>query len=132
MSVEITIDDRGAYFEVRATAGIVDQVFLNQLIDMVAQTLLPLPQPFFRVLIEVVAPRAHLDIIEAFEAWKRASEKGIQRTQIAYVVTGRPISPLAKYMETFAENRGIRLRFFGDRQSALEWLCPGSHGCAPP
>jgi hypothetical protein len=128
VSVEITIDDRGAYFEVRATAEIVDQIFLNQLIDTVAQTLLPLPQPFFRVLIQAVAPQAHLDIIEAFEAWKRASEKGIQRMQIAYVVSGRPISPLAKYMETFAENRGIRLRFFADRKAALDWLCPEAHG----
>lgn len=128
MSVEITISDQGRYFEVRATTGIVDQAFLNQLIDTIAQALLPLPQPFFRVLIEVVAPRMRMDIIEAFEVWKRASEKGIQRTQIAYVVAGRPISSLAKYMETFAENRGIRLRFFRDRQSALEWLCPESHG----
>lgn len=128
MSVEITISDQGKYFEVRATTSIVDQAFLNQLIDTVAHALLPLPQPFFRVLIEVVAPQTRMDIIEAFEVWKRASEKGIQRTQIAYVVAGRPISPLAKYMETFAENRGIRLRFFGDRPSALEWLCPESHG----
>lgn len=124
MSVEIAIRDRGDYFEVQASAAVVDQAFLDQLIERVAQALLPLPQPFFRVLVEVAAPAASLDIIEAFETWKRASEKSIQRTQIAYVVAGRPISPVAKYMETFAQNRGIRLRFFADRLSALEWLCP--------
>lgn len=40
------------------------------------------------------------------------------------MVTGRKIGQVAKYMELFAQNRGIRLRFFEGRRQALEWLVP--------
>lgn len=132
MAARITIEDDRGYLHVRASAEVVDGAFLNRLIDDVARCVMPRPEPFVLVLVEVVAPKLKIDIIEALEIWKRASEKGIHRTQIAYVVTGRPISLVAKYMEVFAQNRGIRLRFFPDRTSALEWLIPAASASQEP
>lgn len=124
MATKIAIEEREGYLQVRASTGVVDGAFLTCLIDDVASCVRPRPEPYVLVLVEVESPRLKVDIIEALEIWKRASEQGIHRTQIAYVVTGRKISQLAKYMELFAQNRGIRLRFFEDRRSALEWLAP--------
>ncbi len=125
MSVEISIKHHAGYVHVAAQTRVVNKRFLNDLIDTIEQALPGIPQGFFQILLEVTAPKVRIDLIEAFEVWKRASEKGIQRTQIAYVVKGRPISPIARVMETVAQNRGIQLRFFKERKAALEWLCPG-------
>jgi hypothetical protein len=47
---------------------------------------------------------------------------GLRGSQVAYVISGRPLSITAKIVESIARNRGIHLRFFLDRQSALSWL----------
>lgn len=124
MAVEIVIRDDAGYVHVTARTGVVNKKFLNELIDTIERALPDIPQGFFQILLEVTAPKAKIDLIESFEVWKRASEKGIQRTQIAYVVKGRAISPVARIMEMVAQNRGIQLRFFKDSKAALEWLNP--------
>jgi len=124
MSVEIVIRDDAGYVHVTARARVVNKRFLNDVIDTIERVLPGIPNNFFQILLEVTAPKVNIDLIEGFEVWKRASEKGIQRTQIAYVVKGRAISPVARIMEMVAQNRGIQLRFFKDSKAALEWLNP--------
>jgi hypothetical protein len=60
--------------------------------------------------------------MESYQVWQRAYQKGIGQAQIAYVIDGRPVNPLAKFVETIARNRHILLRFFEHRDAALEWL----------
>jgi len=125
------IDSREGYLEVVVTTSSVHAALLHDLVDAIGSNIAATPGKFVPILLEVVAPGSDLDLIEAMEVWERASRKGIQRTQIAYVVTGRSIGPLAKIVETIAINRGILLRFFQDRRSALQWLCPGATNAAP-
>lgn len=130
-SRQIVIRSREGYLDVVATAQAVRVELLHDLVDAIGNVIDVTPGKFVPILLEVIAPEPDLDLIEAMEVWGRAAQKGIQRTQIAYVVTGRSIGPLAKIMETVAINRGILLRFFEDRASALQWLCPGASSTAP-
>jgi len=127
---EIIIGSREGYLDVAVTTSLVHAALLHDLVDAIGSAIAATPGKFVPILLEIVAPGSDLDLIEAMEVWGRASHKGIQRTQIAYVVTGRSIGPLAKIMETIAINRGILLRFFEDRGSALQWLGPGAINAA--
>jgi len=130
-SREIVIRSREGYLDVVATARSVRVELLHDLVDAIGNAIDAAPGKFVPILLEVVAPESDLDLIEAMEVWGRAAHKGIQRTQIAYVVTGRSIGPLAKIIETVAINRGILLRFFEERAAACQWLCPGASNTAP-
>ena len=123
---EINIRRNAGYLEVIATTDAVTMPFLNLLLDTVEENVADIQGEFLMVLLEIIAPRVDISLIEAYEIWRRASAKGIRRTQIAYVVTGRPIGAVARFMETVARNRGILLQFFADRQCAMAWLLPES------
>ena len=110
------------YLEVNADAEAVTADFLNGIIDALGDYVAGKPDRYIKILLIVTAPRADLTITETYQAWQRASQKGIWRTQIAYVMDGRPLSPLAKFVEKIAENRHMLLRFFEHRDAALEWL----------
>jgi len=110
------------YLVVNADAEVVTANFLNEIIDALGDYVAKRPNRYVKILLTVTAPRADLTITESYQAWQRASQKGIWRTQIAYVMDGRPLSSLAKFVETIAENRHILLRFFEHRDAALEWL----------
>lgn len=123
---EIAIRRKAGYLEIIGTTSVVTMPFLNRLLDTAEKNVADIQGQFILVLLEIIAPRVDISLIEAYEIWRRASAKGIRRTQIAYVVTGRPIGTVARFMETVARNRGILLQFFEDRQCAMAWLLPES------
>lgn len=124
MSLDVVVRREAEYVHIIAETAVVDGAFLDELIDRIDRTLPDMPQQSYRLLLEVRAPEVKLDLIAAFEAWRRALAKGLEHMRIAYVVQGRPIHTIAKLMETFAGARHVQLRFFEDNDSALQWLCP--------
>jgi hypothetical protein len=124
--IEIVITRHSGLIEVVAQAEVVTSGVLNLLLDTLGKELTDAEGHFILALLEIAAPRADISLIEAHEIWRRASAMGIHRSQIAYVVTGRPIGPVARFMETVARNRGILLQFFDNRECALAWLLPES------
>lgn len=121
---DINVARRPGYIDVTATTSVVTMPFLNHLMDTVEKNVSDRPGQFTLVMLEIIAPRLDISLIEAYEIWRRAAELGIHRTQIAYLVTGRPLGSVARFMETVARNRGILLKFFEDRQHAMNWLFP--------
>jgi hypothetical protein len=126
---EIVFRREAGYLDVVATTSVVTAPFLDYLLDTIEVNIADFQGQFILVLLEIIAPRADISLIEAYEIWRRASAMGIRRTQIAYLVTGRPIGAVARFMETVARNRGILLQFFDNRNYAVEWLCPESREC---
>ena len=122
MSLQFTSAPGGELLEIATEAPVVTAAFLNQLIDDIANYLDERPRQYAKILLIVTAPRADLTITESYQAWHQASRRGIWRTQFAYVMDGRPLSPLAQFIEVVAQNRQIYLRFFEHREPALEWL----------
>jgi len=116
------------YLEISADAEVVTASFLNEVIDALGAYLAKRPDRYLKILLIVTAPRADLSITESYQAWQRASQRGIWHTQIAYVMDGRPLSSLANFVEAIAENRHILLRFFEHRDAALEWLTVADEG----
>jgi len=116
------------YLEISSDAEVVTASFLNEVIDALGAYLAKRPDRYLKILLIVTAPRADLSITESYQAWQRASQRGIWHTQIAYVMDGRPLSSLANFVEAIAENRHILLRFFEHRDAALEWLTVADEG----
>ena len=128
MDVKIKPAAGGEFLGVAAAADAVTAAFLNELIDAVGDYLARRQFRYVKILLIITAPRAELSITETYQAWQRASQRGISHTQIAYVMDGRPLSTLAKFVEAIAQNRRILLRFFEHRDAALEWLTVESSG----
>lgn len=122
MIPEIVTTQRPGYVHVVAETARVDERFLSELIERIARALPDGPDRSYRLLLEVRAPETKIDLIAAFEAWRQASSKGLTRTQIAYVVRGRPIHSIARLIELLSSARRVQLRFFEDHESALRWL----------
>lgn len=133
MAIIIAIKHKAEYVHIVSKSPRVDGAFLAELIDTIGSELPDIPHRGYRMLLEVQAPETRIDLITAFEAWRRASEKGLPHTQIAYVIKGRPIHPAAAFIETISKARHIQLRFFEDHQIALDWLCRSApSGCGRP
>lgn len=124
MFPDIVVNHHPSHVHIIAEARLVDELFLGNLIESIARALPDIPQRHYRLLLEVRAPEVRIDLIAAFEAWRQASNHGLQHTQIAYVVEGRPIHSIARLIEVFSKARRVQLRFFEDIASALEWLRP--------
>ena len=118
--MKITVHDE--YIRIDARADTVNKDFLNSLVDFVAQVIAGYPQQVPPLLLVVEGPKVELDPIDSLEVWKRAAEKGAQRARFAYVISGRPFSPVARFIETYTLNRGIQMRFFDNQRDALKWL----------
>jgi hypothetical protein len=124
MLPEIAITHHAKYVHLVVQTPLVDERFLGDLIESIARALPDISRRAYRLLLEVRAPEARIDLIAAFEAWRQASDRGLGHTQIAYVVQGRPIHSIARLIEVFSKARRVQLRFFEDHASAVGWLCP--------
>ena len=122
MALKITPAAGDQFLEIAADTEAVTAGFLNELIDEIANYVARKQYEHVKILLIVTAPRADLTIMETYQVWQRAYRKGIGLTQIAYVIDGRPVSQLAKFVEAIARNRHIQLQFFERRDAALEWL----------
>ena len=116
------VTEKTGYIRIDAHSTKVNKKFLNELVDFTGQVIAGYPANVPPILLVVKGPDVDLDPVEGMEVWKRAAEIGVQRTRIAYVISGRPFSPVARLIETYALNRGIQLRFFGKQTLALKWL----------
>lgn len=122
MAVEFALSSGGEYLEVRARTELVNKEFLEGLIELTGTKLAALQNPTDRVLLIVEAPASKISIFESFEVWERALEKGLPGKKVGYVVTGRPLSAQAKFIQGIARKQAMSLRFFESREHAIEWL----------
>ncbi|MGE0558899.1 MAG: hypothetical protein AB7O69_11625 [Burkholderiales bacterium] len=113
---------QAGYIRIDAHTLKVNKHFLNELVDFVGVTIAGYPEHVPPILLVVEGPQVDIDPIDSIEVWKRAAEKGAQRTKIAYVISGRPFTPVARFIEIYTMNRGIQMRFFDDTDEALQWL----------
>ena len=116
------VTQQGEHIRIDAYADTVNKQYLNELVDFVGQTIAGYPERVPPILLVVEGPKVDLDPIDSIEIWKRAAEKGAQRARIAYVISGRPFSPVARFIETYTQNRGIQMHFFDNQSEALKWL----------
>src|SRR5262249_43175605 len=112
MGLNITTSGDERFLEIATDTEVVTPAFLNELIDEITGFIDKKPFEHFKILLTVKSPKADFTIMDSYQVWQRAYKKGIGRTQIAYVIDGRPASPLAKFVEAIAQNRHIQLQFF--------------------
>ena len=122
MTPAIVTTQHPGYVHVVAETARVDERFLSEFIERIARAVPEVPDRSYRLLLEVRASETKIDLIAAFKAWRQVSSKGLTRTQIAYVVHGRPIHSIARLIELLSSARRVQLRFFEDNESALRWL----------
>lgn len=74
-----------------------------------------------RVLIEAPGIEGPPDTMCAFESGRVLAEHTIG-ISIAVCCTGDKVDELTMFFKTVAQNRGVRIEFFSDRETALQWL----------
>ena len=77
-----------------------------------------------RILIEGFRPRAELSTVEVVEAGQHASAK--PNLWIAFCMDELYPADQRELFEVVAASRGVRAKFFTDRDKALRWLCRNS------
>jgi hypothetical protein len=112
----------GGYFEILAETNAVNSTFLHYILDEIEKSQIRRSGQYLKVLLEVVAPELDVSLMEGLDVFRRATVMGLRGSQVAYVISGRPLGITAITMEAIARKRGIHLRFFADRDCALEWL----------
>lgn len=120
--IRIKMEATGAYVDVVAETDVVNSTFLHYVLDDMDQAHIRPSGQYLKLLLEAIAPEIDLTLMQALNVFRRAIRMGLRGSQVAYVISGRPLSITAKIVESIARNRGIHLRFFLDRQSALSWL----------
>jgi hypothetical protein len=118
--MNIAVRNEGAYVSVIARTGVVDNPFLYRLIGVLAK-LVDKPCAL-SVCLEVVAPAIEIELMATMDACKHAIALNLYRAHIACVICGCPIDRRVTFVENYANNRGLCLRFLQDRQAAVEWL----------
>jgi hypothetical protein len=76
----------------------------------------------FEAALDQFAPELDVSLMEGLDVFHRATTMGLHGSQVAYVISGRPWSITATALEAIARRRGIHLRFFLDRDCALQRL----------
>ncbi|NOT47050.1 MAG: hypothetical protein HOP17_04790 [Acidobacteria bacterium] len=74
-----------------------------------------------KVLIEAEKPEKRLDTMTAFDSGRILAENTSGLT-IAMCFYNYEVDDLTTFLKTVAQNRGVRVEFFSDLESALEWL----------
>lgn len=116
------ITQQADHIRIDAHVDTVNKNFLNDLVDFIGRTIAGYPAHVPPILLVVEGPAVNIDPIDSIEIWRRAAKKGVQRTKIAYVISGRPFTPVVKFIEIYVLNRGMQLRFFDNPFDALKWL----------
>jgi hypothetical protein len=112
----------GTHVEVIAETDVVNSIFLHYLLDDMEEAHIRPSGQYLKLVLEIIASEIDITLMQALDVFRRAIRMGLRGSQVAYVISGRPLSATAKMVESIARNRGIHLRFFMDRQSALSWL----------
>jgi hypothetical protein len=73
------------------------------------------------VLVEAPSPSRKMDTTAAFESGTRVSQVA-PGLKVAMFFLDYKTDELTEFFKTVARNRGTRIEFFGDKESALEWL----------
>lgn len=112
----------GGHVEIVAETNAVNSTFLHYILDEIEKSQIRKSGQYLKLLLEVVAPDLDVSLMEGLDVFWRATTMGLRGSQVAYVISGRPWSITATALEAIARKRGINLRFFLDRNCALEWL----------
>lgn len=120
--IRIKMETAGAYVDVVAETDVVNSTFLHCVLDDIDEARIRLSGQYLKLLLEVIASEIDLTLLQALDVFRRAIRMGLRGSQVAYVISGRPLSITATMVERIALSRGIHLRFFTERQSGLSWL----------
>lgn len=120
--LKISMESRDTFVDLVAEAHIVNGAVLHALLDYIEHVQLRRRGHYLRLLIEIIAPQMVVTPTQALSVFHRAMKMGLNGSQVAYVITGRPWSITASLMQRMARSRGIHLGFFLDRDSASSWL----------
>lgn len=120
--VSIRINRTASHVEMVGETHLVNRTFLHFILDDIDNAQIRRHGSYLRLLVEIMAPKMNVSPLEALDVFQRAMNMGLRGAQVAYVITGRPWSVTATVIERSARNRGLHLRFFTDRESALAWL----------
>ena len=73
-----------------------------------------------KILVEGVAPSGEMDPAEVIEAGKRAAT--VPNLWLAFNLKNHTPNEQSELYEAVAASKGVRVKFFSDRESALNWL----------
>lgn len=74
-----------------------------------------------KVLIEIDRPQRQMDTMSAFDSGRVLAESAAGLT-VAMCFHNYQFDDLTVFFKTVAQNRGVKIEFFGDLDEALEWL----------
>jgi hypothetical protein len=73
-----------------------------------------------KILVEGVAPSGEMDPVEVVEAGERAAT--VPNLWLAFHLENHTPTAQSELYETVAASKGVRVKFFSDRELALNWL----------
>lgn len=118
--MQVQVIPRLGYVEIIAITDIITGPKLIHLVDVLGGELTR--NSSRNVLVEVRAQSRDVPLLELFSIMARAIRRRINRTTIAYVMTGRPMLWPTRFYEDVAARCGVKIKFFRDRRVALDWL----------
>jgi hypothetical protein len=118
--MSIFVRNEGAYIRVIAHTDVVDEPFLYRLIEAMAN-LVDKPGEI-NLCLEVISPAIDLEMMATMGICQHAIASNLYRAHIAYVISGRAIDRRVTFVENYANNRGLCLRFFQKKKDAVAWL----------
>jgi len=74
-----------------------------------------------RVLIEGRVAKRHMDTMDSFGLGALMGSR-LAGMQVAICLYGYAVDQQSQFFKDVAQNRGVRLDFFSDREAALRWL----------
>jgi len=74
-----------------------------------------------RVLLEALSPRRMLDTTDVFESGTRFARIA-PGVMVAVLFYDYKTDELSEFFKTVAHNRGARVKYFSEKEKALEWL----------
>lgn len=73
-----------------------------------------------RILVEGTAPKFEMDAASVVEAGQRTA--AVPNTWLAFHLDNHEPNEQSELYETIATTKGVRVKFFSDRDEALRWL----------
>ena len=120
MDLNVRIEFNGEYIELHHPAGFeIEPRTMSEYWALVADACKK--HRCSVVLVEAENPRRRMGTMDAFGSGIKASEISYTLS-LALCFTGYEPDDLSDFFKTVARNRGVRVEFFSDRESALKWL----------
>jgi hypothetical protein len=85
-----------------------------------------------KILVAADAPQRSMSVADAQMTGSFFEKEGISALSIAMCFTNYETDKLSDFFETVGYNRGIQIKFFNDRRTAIEWLTINKEEQAKP